>query len=144
MNKVKQILKVKGHSIWTISKDETVLDALELMAEKQIGSVLVLDEDRVVGIFTERDYARKVGLRDEKPSNILVQEVMSRPLITVDPETTVNQCMAIITNNRIRHLPVMENERVVGVISIGDVVKDIIEELQFLVKQLENYIANYR
>lgn len=144
MNKVKQILKVKGQNIWTISKNETVLDALRLMAEKQIGSVIVLDEDKVVGIFTERDYARKVGLRDEKPSKILVQEVMTRELITVDPETTVNQCMAIITNNRIRHLPVMEQERVVGMVSIGDVVKDIIEELQFLVQQLENYIQNYR
>ena len=144
MNKVKQILKVKGNQVWKVSKDATVLEALEIMAEKQISSVMVVDGDQIAGIFTERDFARKVGLRDIPPSAVKVGDIMSRDLITVEPETSVNQCMAIITESRIRHLPVMEDGQLVGLVSIGDVVKDIIEELQFMVKQLENYVIYFR
>ncbi len=144
MNKVRQILKSKGQSVWTISSDATVLDALKLMAEKQIGSVVVVNGNTVAGIFTERDYARKVGLKDERPSAIKIEDVMSRDLITITPDTSINNCMSLITDNRVRHLPVMEGNQLVGLVSIGDVVKDIIEELQFMVKQLENYILNFR
>lgn len=144
MNKVKQIMKMKGHRVWKVHKDVTVLSALELMAEKGISSVIVMDGDQVAGIFTERDYSRKVGLQDSHPSAITIEDVMTRQLITVTPDTSVNECMDIITHNRIRHLPVMEDGKLVGIISIGDVVKDMIGELQFLVKQLENYITYFR
>jgi len=144
MNKVHQILKIKGQQVWRVSKDATVLDALQMMGEKQISSVIVMDGEQIAGIFTERDFAQKVGVRNVPPSSVKVAEVMSPDLITVDLETSVNQCMSIITNSRIRHLPVMENGELVGIISIGDVVKDVIEELQFMVSQLENYVMNFR
>jgi CBS domain-containing protein len=105
---------------------------------------MVVDGDQITGIFTERDFAQKVGLQDVLPSSIKVGEVMSSELITVEPDTSVNQCMAIMTNSRIRHLPVMENGNLIGIISIGDIVKDVIEELQFMVTQLENYVINFR
>lgn len=144
MNKVHQILKIKGQQVWKVSKDATVLDALQMMTERQISSVIVMDGERIAGIFTERDFAKKVGVRDVLPSSVKVAEVMSPDLITVDLETSVNQCMSIITNSRIRHLPVMENGELIGIISIGDIVKDVIEELQFMVTQLENYVINFR
>lgn len=144
MNKVHQILKIKGQQVWKVSKDATVLDALQIMTERQISSVIVMDGERIAGIFTERDFAKKVGVRDILPSSVKVAEVMSPDLITVDLETSVNQCMSIITNSRIRHLPVMENGELIGIISIGDIVKDVIEELQFMVTQLENYVINFR
>ena len=144
MNKVKQILAAKGSSVVTVSEDATVLQALQLMAEKQVGSVLVTSADGVVGIFTERDFARRVGLVEGRPSAIKVKEVMTRELITIKPADSVNVCMELITEKRIRHLPVLEEGHLVGIVSIGDVVKDIIEELQFMVKQLENYITGLR
>lgn len=144
MNTVKQILRVKGKSVWKVSKDATVLEALKLMAEKGTGSVVVMNGDKVAGIFTERDFARKVGLYEIKPSEIKVGEVMTSELITIEPNDSVNECMNLMTDKRIRHLPVLENGQLVGIISIGDVVKDVIEELQFMVKQLENYITGLR
>lgn len=144
MNTVNRVLRSKGHRVWKISQDAMVLEALRLMAEKETGSVMVMDGERVVGIFTERDFARKVGLQNWLPSTMKVADVMTRELITVSPEDNVNKCMALITEHRVRHLPVMEDGRLVGIVSIGDVVKDIIEELQFAVKQMENYITNFR
>jgi len=144
MNKVKHIIKAKGHRVWKVQADITVFDALKLMADKQISSVIVMDGDQVAGIFTERDYARKVGLQDVNPSAIKIADIMTRQLITVTPETSVNECMAIITDNHIRHLPVMQDGKLVGIVTIGDVVKDMIDELQFAVKQLENYITYFR
>ncbi|MEZ0395725.1 MAG: CBS domain-containing protein [Anaerolineales bacterium] len=144
MNKVKHMLKVKGSRVWKVSTDATVLEALKLMAEKQIGAVLVMDGERVAGIFSERDFARKVGLFEKPPRSVRVGEVMTTDLVTVSPDNTVNDCMALMTDKRIRHLPVIEEGRLVGLVSIGDVVKDIIEELQFMVKQLENYITGFR
>jgi CBS domain-containing protein len=144
MNSVKRVLKSKGHRVWKIAKDATVLEALKLMAEKDTGSVMVMDGDRIAGIFTERDFSRKVGLQNMLPSTIKVADVMTSELITVSPEDNVNKCMELITEHRLRHLPVMEDGHLVGIVSIGDVVKDIIEELQFAVKQLENYITNFR
>jgi len=144
MNKVRQILKAKGEQVWTISKDSTILDGLKLMAEKQIGSLPVLEGEQVVGIFTERDYARRVGPGRRKPEETRIEEVMTRELITVDPDQTVNDCMMLMTENHIRHLPVMDEGRLVGIISVGDVVKDIIEELEFHVEQLKSYITGLR
>lgn len=144
MNNVEQLLKVKGSQVWTISKESSVYDALEVMAEKKIGSLIVKDVEDVVGIFTERDHARKVGLLNKKPQEIRISEVMTPDLITVHPHQSVRECMAIMTEKRVRHLPVFENGKLIGIISIGDVVKDLIEELQFFVKQLENYITGLR
>ena len=144
MNKVQQLLKAKGNQVWTTSKGATVLEVLELMKEKGIGSLVVLDGEQVVGIFTERDYARKVGPGRMKPEETRVEEVMTRDLITVTPNQTVRECMVLMTNNHIRHLPVMDKGRLVGIISIGDVVKDVIEELEFLVEQLTKYITGLR
>jgi CBS domain-containing protein len=144
MNKVRQILKAKGEQVWTISKDSTILDGLKLMAEKQIGSLPVLEGEQVVGIFTERDFARRVGPDRRKPEETRIEEVMTRELITVDPDQTVNDCLMLMTENHIRHLPVMDEGRLVGIISVGDVVKDIIEELEFHVEQLKSYITGLR
>ncbi len=144
MNRVTRILRSKGSHVWKISRDATVLEALQLMAEKNVGSVLIMDKHRLAGIFTERDFARKVGLVDTKPSAIKVGEVMSQNLVTVSTDDSVNICMELMTENRIRHLPVLDKDHLVGIVSIGDVVKDLIEELQFMVKQLENYITGFR
>lgn len=144
MNKVKQILKNKGNQVWSVSPESSVLDALKVMGEHNTGAVMVMQGETLVGIFTERDYARKVGLVDAAPSSVKIADVMTRDLVRVASEDSVNQCMELITKHHIRHLPVVENEQVLGVISIGDVVKDMIEELKFAVKQLENYIVYFR
>jgi CBS domain-containing protein len=144
MNKVSQILKVKGNQVWTILKDATVLDALKLMAEKQLGSLVIMDEKKAVGIFSERDYARRVELMGKKPGTTRVEEVMTKEIITVSPNASVRECMAIMTDNHIRHLPVFEGDQIVGIVSIGDIVKDLIGELEFMVDQLQNYIYGLR
>jgi CBS domain-containing protein len=144
MNKVWQILKVKGDQVWTVSKNSTVWEALNLLVDKQIGSLVVMDGDNIAGIFTERDYARRVGVKGIQPETIRVEEVMTKDLITVSLNQSVMECMELMTEKRIRHLPVFEEGRLVGLLSIGDVVKDIIEELQFMVDQLEKYITGLR
>ena len=140
MNNVRQLLRVKGTEVWTISKNCSVMEALEKMAEKKVGSLMVDDGDNVVGIFTERDHARRVGLLNRKPEAVEIHEVMSPDLITVSPTQSVRECMKIMTESRVRHLPVFEDGKMVGIVSIGDVVRDLIEELEFLVEQLQNYI----
>jgi CBS domain-containing protein len=141
---VRQLLKVKGEQVWTISKDSTVFDSLLLMAEKRIGALVVIEDGKVIGIFTERDYARKVGPERRNPEETRIEEVMTRELITAGLNQTVNECMVLMTNNHIRHLPVMDEGRLVGMISVGDVVKDMIEELEFHVEQLKSYIIGLR
>lgn len=141
MTIVKQML-AKKPDIYSVRPDTTVLDALRLMAEKNIGAVLVLDGDKLAGIFSERDYARKVVLHGKTSKDTPVREIMSTHLVTTDPSATSGQCMALMTEARVRHLPVLENERVVGVISIGDVVKAVVEEQEFTIHQLENYITS--
>jgi CBS domain-containing protein len=121
-----------------------VSDALSLMTDKKTGSIIVMDGDQIAGIFTERDFARKVGLLEVKSNEVSVSEVMTTELITVKPDDSVNHCMSLMTEKRIRHLPVIEDGKLVGIVSIGDVVKDIIEELQFMKQQLENYITGFR
>jgi CBS domain-containing protein len=144
MNKVWQILKNKGSQVWTISQDATVLEALKLLAEKQIGSLVVMDGKKVVGIFSERDHARKGVIIGKQPEVTKISDVMTRDLITVNPDQSVNECMALMTERHIRHLPVFEGDHLVGLISIGDIVKDMIEELEFMVNQLEKYITGFR
>ena len=144
MNTVRQLLKAKGSTVWTISKKATVAEALKLMLEKRIGSLVVIEAGKVIGIFTERDYARKVGPEGKDPEKTTIDTVMTTELITVDPDQTVNDCMTLMVENHIRHLPVMNDDQLVGIISVGDVVKDIIEELEFHVEQLTSYIQGFR
>lgn len=145
MTTVAGILKSKRDpAVYTIAPTATVFDALKLMAEKEIGAVLVTDGDKVVGIFTERDYARKLALMSRTSKDTLVREVMTSPVMYVRPDQTSAECMALMTENRLRHLPVMDDGRLVGLVSIGDLVKDIISEQQYIIEQLEHYIIGDR
>ena len=144
MNTVGRILKTKGSTVWTISQDALVSEALKLFVEKRISSVIAMEGDKVAGIFTERDFAHKVGLYGKDPTKIKIEEVMTRELITVNPSQSVHVCMNLMTENRIRHLPVFKGGELVGIVSIGDVLKDMIEELEFMIKQLEGYIKGLR
>ena len=140
MTLVSQILQAKGSHTWTVSPNTTVFDALILMAEKDIGALLVVANDNVVGIFSERDYARKIILHGKSSKDTEVQEIMTPEVLCISPSQSVNKCMALMTDKRIRHIPVLDNGRLVGVISIGDVVKAIIAEQQILIDHLEDYI----
>ncbi len=137
---VRQLLKTKGADVWTIPPGSSVYDALAHMAEKNIGALVVTDGGRVVGILSERDYARKVILLGRASRDTTVAEVMTSQVISIRPEQTVQDCMIVMTERRIRHLPVIEADRLIGVVSIGDVVKAIISEQSFLIEQLQNYI----
>jgi CBS domain-containing protein len=140
MKSVAQLLSAKGTAIYSVRPDASVYEGLELLAEKNVGSLLVMEGDRLVGIFTERDYARKVVLHGKSSKDLKVREVMSDEVLWVGPERTNEECMALMTEKRIRHLPVMESGKVIGLISIGDLVKDIIAEQQFVIDQLEHFI----
>lgn len=141
MKTVSQLLQGKGTQVWAIGPDTLVIEALKLMAEKEVGALVVLEEDQVVGIVSERDYARKVALQGKSSLTTPVREIMTEKVVYIRPEQTVNDCMALMTNKRVRHLPVMEGDRLAGVISIGDVVKAVISEQEFIISQLENYIT---
>lgn len=141
MRTVQDILRTKGTAVWSVAPDTTVYDALRLMAEKNIGAVLVLEEDCIAGVLSERDLARKVALQGRTPQETLASDIMSRRVVGVRPGQTVEECMAIMTEKRIRHLPVVDGDEVVGVVSIGDVVKAIISQQEFMIEQLENYIT---
>jgi CBS domain-containing protein len=140
MKTVKQILQGKTHGILSISPDATVYDALKLMAEKEVGALLVMEADKVVGIISERDYARKVILHGKSSKEIHVSDIMTSKIIYVNTAQTVDECMALMTDKRVRHLPVYEGDRLVGVVSIGDLVKEAISEREYIIKQLESYI----
>jgi len=140
MNIVKQILQTKGDQIWSVSPQTSIYDGLQLMADKEIGALLVIENGEIVGIFSERDYARKVILKGKSSKNTMIGEVMTKRVLCVHPSTTVNECMALMTQKKIRHLPVMEDDVLIGFISIGDVVKSIISEQEYLIEHLENYI----
>lgn len=137
---VRQILDRKGRDVWTVSPGAKVFDALKLMADKGIGAVVAVEGERVAGILSERDYARKIALLDRESRDTTVEEIMTSQIYVVHPETTADECMALMTDKHIRHLPVMEGERLAGVVSIGDIVKAIISEQTFTIANLENYI----
>ncbi len=140
MKNVKDILQGKANGIFTIAPDATVLAAIEIMAEKNIGSLLVMENEKLVGIITERDYARKVYLAGKTSSNTLVREIMSQKVLFIQPSTSIEECMALMIENAIRYLPVLEDKRVIGVISMGNVVNTIISEQNFVIKNLQQYI----
>jgi CBS domain-containing protein len=140
MKSVKQLLGAKGAQIFSVRPESKVIDALRLMAEKNVGALVVLEGTRLVGIFSERDYARKVILQGKSSGEISVREIMTSDVVTIEPERTVEECMALVTLRRIRHLPVVENEQLLGVISIGDLVKEVIAEQEQTIRQLESYI----
>lgn len=141
MYTVQQLLQVKGNQVWTIAPKATVYEALQLMAEKNVGAVLVLQNGKVAGIFTERDYARKVILKGKSSKTTTVGEVMTKEVLYVGPADTIENCMALMTAKRTRHLPVLEDGRLTGIISIGDVVKEIISDREFTIRQLERYVT---
>ncbi|MEO8158691.1 MAG: CBS domain-containing protein [Betaproteobacteria bacterium] len=142
MKTVKQLLESKRHSLISIVSSSTVLDALKVMAEKEIGAVIVIDDGHLVGIFSERDYARKVVLQGKTSKDTPVREIMTGKVVCVSPEQTTEECMGLMTEKRVRHLPVLEHKKVIGVVSIGDVVKEMLSEKEFVIKQLESYIHN--
>ena len=145
MKSVAQILKSKPEqTVHTISPSTSVFDAVKLMADKNIGALLVMEDVKIVGIITERDYARKIVLMGRSSKETPVRDTMTSPVMYVRPDQTNEECMALMTDNRVRHLPVMDNGKLIGLISIGDLVKDIIAEQKFTIQQLEHYIMGDR
>ena len=141
MGTVADILNHKGHDVWSVGPDETVFTAVRLMADKEIGGLLVMDDDKLIGILTERDYARKVVLEGLSSRDIPVSRVMTTKVLCVSPDRTIDECMALMTDKRARHLPVVDHKQVVGVVSIGDLVKAVIKEQKILIDQLQHYIS---
>ncbi|WP_455382330.1 CBS domain-containing protein [Salinispira pacifica] len=138
---VRGLLQSKGSEVWSVTPENTVYEALELMAEKNIGAVLVLDSSgQLQGIFSERDYARKIILKGRASRDTRISEIMTKRVFYVEPDQKVDECMALMTAEHIRHVPVLEEGKLIGVISIGDVVKSIISKQEFLIEQLEHYI----
>ncbi len=140
MKTVKQLLQIKGGAVHSVTSQTMVYEALKLMAEKNIGAVLVMADGKIAGIMTERDYARKVILLGKSSHEIAVRDIMSDKVLTVRTDQSVEECMALMTNKRVRHLPVMEGEKLIGLLSIGDLVKEVIAEQEETIKQLESYI----
>lgn len=144
MTTVRQLLESKGHEVASIEPDKSVHDAMQLMATRNIGALLVLQDGKMAGIFTERDYSRKAYLLDRLAKDIRVSELMTPQVAYVSPDYTAEDCMALVTEMRVRHLPVLENNNVVGLVSIGDLVKDSISGQQFIIHELERYIYGVR
>jgi CBS domain-containing protein len=140
MKTVMQLLQGKASGVHTIGPDAPVIDALRQMAEREIGALPVVDGEKLVGILSERDYARKVILQGKSSKDIPVREIMTSRVLCVGPQRTVEECMALMTDKRIRHLPVLEHGRLIGMLSIGDLVKEMISEQKFMIAQLESYI----
>lgn len=142
MGKVRLILKVKGHTVFSVEPSITVYSAIELMCEKNIGGLLIVEGGNLVGIFTERDYARKLILKGKSSKDTLISELMTTNIITVTPDTSIDECLKLMSGKRIRHLPVIEDNNLVGMLSIGDLVKYIIEEQKSIIEHLEHYITH--
>ena len=140
MSTARDILRHKGHEVWSIRPEASILQAIERMADKQIGALLVLEAENLVGIITERDYARKVALEGRSSRQSQVKDIMSGNVLCVTPDKSVQECMAMMSNKRARHLPVVEGHKVIGIISIGDLVQSIISEQQHEIESLQYYI----
>jgi CBS domain-containing protein len=140
MTAVRHILDQKGYQVWSVRPGDTVYDAIKLMADKDVGALVVVDGGRIVGIVAERDYARNVFLKGRASPETLVGEIMVRDVVCVTPDKSIEECMAIMTAKRVRHLPVIDNDELLGIVSIGDLVKSIINDREFVIEQLEHYI----
>jgi len=141
MSTVKNLLQKKGNAVYSVSPDSSVYDALEELEDKNLGALVVVENGKLIGVFTERDYARKVILKGRSSKETLVRDIMSSRPIFVNPDSTIDDCMQLMTDKLIRHLPVLENDELVGVISIGDIVRYIIYEKDFIIENLEHYIT---
>ncbi len=141
MKRVKEILAAKGGKTWSIGPNQSVYEAIHLLAEKEIGALAVLDGDRLVGILSERDYTRQIILKGRSSESTLVKDIMSSDVITTTPDQDIQQCMQLMTEKRIRHLPIVDNNNLIGMISIGDLVRAIIAEQQSTIGELEKYIS---
>ncbi len=142
MKLIHQLLESKGHDVWSVAPEASVYDAISMMADKEVGALMVLADGKPVGLVSERDYARKVILAGRASKETSVSEIMTRRIICANPKQTIEECMALMTDKRVRHLPVIDRKALVGMISIGDLVKAIIHEQQFIIEQLEHYIAS--
>ncbi len=143
MNFVSTILQIKGNDVFTVKKDTPIIDVLDLMAEKGIGAVLVMEGEKIAGIFSERDFARKVAKTRNLNLDVPVSELMTKDVFVISPDETIDECMALMSSSKIRHLPVIENEKLVGLISIGDVVRINIEDKDLQIQSMEKYIFGY-
>lgn len=142
MMTIKQLLKTKGHNLWSVTPTTSVYDALKVMAEKNVGALLVIDEgDQLMGIVSERDYARKVILQEKSPMTTPVSDIMTVDVYSVDQEDSLQNCMALMTDRQVRHVPVFAEDHLVGIVSMRDIVKVIISQQEFMIEQLENYIS---
>lgn len=141
MKTVQQILEAKGSDVWSIAPDASVLEAIKLMAEKEVGALLVMTGEKPVGIVSERDYARKVILKGRSSQKTSIQDIMTTHVVYVSPDQSIEECMALMTGKHIRHLPVMDGKRLRGMLSIGDLVKTVIAEQKLVIKELERYIS---
>ena len=141
---LKLLLHSKGEAAWSVNSGALVLEALQIMADKNVGALLVIDEGKLVGILSERDYARKVALKGKNAKDTFVREIMTERVSYVRPDETLEDCMAIMTDKHFRHLPVIDNGHLLGMISIGDVVREVISKQKFIIAQLENYITGSR
>lgn len=142
MQTATEILRSKGNEVWSVKPDDTILNAIKLMATHEVGALLVMEDDKLIGIVSERDYARKVALEDRSSNDALVSEIMSTRVLCARPEQTVKECLALMSDKRARHLPVLDHKKVIGVISIGDLVKSIIADQQFEIEALQYYITH--
>ena len=141
MKSARQLLEAKGSEVWSVHPDAAVYDAIEMMADKEVGALMVIDGGALVGVISERDYARKVILRGRSSKDTAVKEIMTARVIYARPDQTVEDCMALMTEKRIRHLPIVDGKDLLGVVSIGDLVKTMLAEQQFVIEQLEQYIS---
>ena len=142
MHTIRHLLNIKGHKVWTIGPNASVYDAIALMAEKEIGAVVIMEGSRIAGILSERDYARKVILEGRASKETRVAEIMTTRVYHAQPHQSIEQCLGVMTEKRIRHLPVLDNGILIGMVSIGDLVKAVIASQQFMISQLETYIAS--
>ena len=140
---INEILEHKGTAVWTVSPDTTVFEAIQLMSEKNIGALLVTERGKLIGILSERDYTRKVALKGKTSKELRVREILSEQVVSVTPAQTIEECMRLMTENRVRHLPVLDGDSLIGVVSIGDLVNWIISAQSTTIRQLETYISGY-
>jgi len=140
MKTVRDVLRRKGSEVSSVGPDTTVYDALKQMADRNIGAVVVLDGGHPIGLFTEREYARQVILKGKSSRDVAVREIMVSPVVCIAPQQNIEECMALMTDKRVRHLPVLEDDRMIGILSIGDIVKAVIDDKEFLIEQLATYI----